>query len=237
MNVLLSTPELDAQIKQILTTIRLSMNGVVTDSMQSHGLAYKRSYGVDIPRLRTIAAGINKQHDLAQRLWLREMRETMILATLLQPVESFTPIMAQQWLERCNTIELTEQAVMNLYQHLPYATTFCMECLEAKIDMHKIFGSLLALRINQRFTNNETEAVIQSIVNQAPHASSSVCKAMGNALARFCRINRTTADRLQEITEKTLTSCKNTKAEENASFLYQVVRQELIFLGYLTEDF
>lgn len=237
MNVLLSTPELDAQIKNILTTIRLSMNGVVTDSMQAHGLQYKRNYGVDIPRLRNIASALPKQHDLAQRLWLREIRETMILASMLQPIESFSPTLAKQWLDRCNTIELIEQVVMNLFQHLPYATTLSYECLQSENDSQRIIGSLLANRISHRFTSTETEAIIQLMIDIAPRAEMSVCKAIGNALARFCRISRTKADQLQELTGKAVADYRNTNAAEKMSFIYQAVRQELIFLGYLTEDF
>ncbi len=76
-------------IKDIKTQLRLSMNGAVSQSMREKGLVYKLNFGVELPRIKGIAAGYEKNHSLAQALWKEDIRECKILAGLLQPVETF----------------------------------------------------------------------------------------------------------------------------------------------------
>ena len=43
------------QLKDIKTQLRLSMNGVVSQSMREKGLDYKLNFGVELPRIKSIA--------------------------------------------------------------------------------------------------------------------------------------------------------------------------------------
>ena len=113
--------DLHEQLKDIKTQLRLSMNGAVSQSMREKGLVYKLNFGVELPRIKKIAEGYEKNHSLAQALWKEEIRECKILAGLLQPVESFFPEIADIWVESIPNIEIAELTSMNLFQHLPYA--------------------------------------------------------------------------------------------------------------------
>ena len=61
--------DLHEQLKEIKTQLRLSMNGVVSQSMREKGLVYKLNFGVELPRIKAIAEGYEKEHSLAQALW------------------------------------------------------------------------------------------------------------------------------------------------------------------------
>ena len=89
MKYTLVNPKLEAQITEIRRKIRLSMNGIVSGQMTEKGIHYKKNYGVSIPRIKEIASTYPPSHDLAQRLWNLQIRETMIMATLLEPAGSF----------------------------------------------------------------------------------------------------------------------------------------------------
>ncbi len=65
------------------------MNGVVSQSMHEKGLVYKLNFGVELPRMKIIAARYAKDHALAQALWKEDIREFKILAAMLQPIETF----------------------------------------------------------------------------------------------------------------------------------------------------
>ncbi|GAE15114.1 DnaK suppressor protein [Bacteroides pyogenes JCM 6292] len=58
--------DIKEQLKEIKTQLRLSMNGAVSQSMREKGLTYKLNFGVELPRIKAIAAGYEKSHDLAQ---------------------------------------------------------------------------------------------------------------------------------------------------------------------------
>ena len=61
--------DIKEQLKDIKTQLRLSMNGAVSQSMREKGLVYKLNFGVELPRIKMIAEGYEKNHDLAQALW------------------------------------------------------------------------------------------------------------------------------------------------------------------------
>ena len=49
--------DIKEQLKDIKTQLRLSMNGAVSQSMREKGLVYKLNFGVELPRIKGIAAG------------------------------------------------------------------------------------------------------------------------------------------------------------------------------------
>ena len=55
-------------IKDIKGQFRLFMNGVVSQSMREKGLDYKLNFGIELPRLKEIAARYEKNHEVAQAL-------------------------------------------------------------------------------------------------------------------------------------------------------------------------
>lgn len=63
--------DIKEQLKDIKTQLRLSMNGAVSQSMREKGLVYKLNFGVELPRIKMIAEGYEKNHGLAQALWKR----------------------------------------------------------------------------------------------------------------------------------------------------------------------
>ena len=65
-------------LKEIQTQLRLSMIVAVSQSMREIGLVYKLNFGVELPRIKSIAAAYEKDHALAQALWKEDIRECKI---------------------------------------------------------------------------------------------------------------------------------------------------------------
>lgn len=95
-------------IKDIKSKFRLYMNGVISQSMREKGMDYKLNFGIEYSRIKEIAAGYEKNHDLAQVLWKENIRECKIMATLLQPADSFCKEIAEIWIEDMKYPELAE---------------------------------------------------------------------------------------------------------------------------------
>src|SRR5665811_449660 len=152
--------ELDRQISDIRLKILLSMNGKVSDQMTKSGIIYKKNFGVSIPRLKEISKLYIPNHDLAQRLWNLQIRETMILATLLQPIDKFTPEIAQNWVESFNQVEIVEQTCMNLFCKLPFANSLCLTWIKSKKIWIQITGFMLAARLVLQLNQPEMKAII-----------------------------------------------------------------------------
>ena len=67
--------DLHEQLKDIKTQLRLSMNGAVSQSMREKGLVYKLNFGVELPRIKGIAAAYEKDHFLHGQMLVSFIRK------------------------------------------------------------------------------------------------------------------------------------------------------------------
>ena len=228
MKYYISNPVLDAQINEIRQKIRLSMNGIVSDQMIQSGIIYKNNYGVSITRLREIASMYQQNHELAQQLWNLQIRESMILATLIEPVDKYSYKLANQWTEDFNQIEIIEQICMNLLSKVSFANKLCVEWIYSEKMMIQVAGFHLATRIYEKLSQEEIENIIQKALKSAENKEFHLYKAIANCLSRFCRKDKITANFILNGTSKftDLTAI-------GEQFILNAVKQEIFFLKIL----
>lgn len=217
--------ELHQQLKEIKTQLRLSMNGVVSQSMREKGLVYKLNFGVELPRIKGIAAGYEKNHALAQALWKEDIRECKILAGLLQPVESFLPEIADIWVEDIRNIEIAELTCMNLFRHLPYAPAKSFHWIASEEEYTQVCGFLTIARLlmergdmDERAGNEFLDQSVAAFLSGPYH----VRNAALTAIRRF----------MQHSEENAFRACRRVEAMEESPdeaerLLYGLVRAEL----------
>ena len=225
MSFFITNPELDKQIFEIRRRIMLSMNGDVSEQMIRSGIVYKKNYGVDIPRLKQIAALYHPNHDLAQRLWSLQIRETMILATLLEPIEEFTPENANRWLADFNQTEIIEQVTQNLLSKLPYAEMFCLEWINTNDVRAQTAAFSIAARIYNQFRENSITLIIDRGIQLSTSEKYALLRAIARCLSRFCRKNEPT---MLYVEEKIQSLCNEGLSGKN--IICEEVKQEIIFL-------
>jgi len=134
-------------IKDIKKELRSNMNGVASTSMREKGLNYRINFGIEIPRLRDIAKNYEPNHEVAQRLWHEEVRESKILAGILMPTERFFPEIANIWVDEITNPEIAQMTVMNLFSRLPYSSEKAFEWMASEIEMKQLCGFLLITRL------------------------------------------------------------------------------------------
>lgn len=108
-------------IREIKKSLRLAMNGVVSTLQRRQGLDYKINFGVEIPRIKEIAARYGKDKQLANALWQEDIRECRMIAILTMPVEEFTADEADEWIATARYTELADQLSMHLLCKIPDA--------------------------------------------------------------------------------------------------------------------
>lgn len=227
MKLFIENKELDNTVKEIRRRIRASMNGVVADSMKEKGILYKRNFGVDLPHLREMAKKYEQNHDLAQRLWSLEIRETMILATLLEPAESFNEDYAEKWLRSVNNIELVEQICMNLFSKLSYGKDFSLKLMHSDESWHQITGFTLAARLWKDFDDNQVDILIKAAFVKSDVEDYYRNKAATLLLSRLCR-------RSKEISEKIWTQVSSFEHSNKLHQRYMAdeIANEISFLNF-----
>lgn len=221
--------QLHEQLKAIKTQLRLSMNGAVSQSMREKGLVYRLNFGVELPRIKQIAAAFPKEHHLAQALWKEDIRECKILAALLQPAESFLPEIADIWVEDIRNIEIAELTSMNLFQHLPYAPAKSFHWMADEREYVQVCGFLTAARLlmkrgdmNERAANELLDQAVCAFLSGSYH----VRNAAMSALRRF----------MQHSEEHAFAVCRRVESMKDSTneaeqLLYRLVSDEVEQVG------
>lgn len=218
--------ELKEQLKDIKTQLRLSMNGVVSQSMREKGLHYKLNFGVELPRIKSIASAYEKNHELAQALWKEEIRECKILAGMLQPVETFYPEIADIWVEEIRNTEIAELTCMNLFQHLPYAPAKSFRWIASECEYTQVCGFLTIARLLMKKGDMDERAAgefLDQALCAALASSYHVRNAALLAIRKYMQHKEEHAFRLCRMVEHLEGSDK-----EAEQVLYNMVREEAI---------
>lgn len=134
-------------LKEIENDLRRAMNGVIANSMREKGIVYKLNFGVALPEIKEIARKYDKDAALAEALWQEDIREFNILATLLQPVDSFSSDQAKRWISEIPYQEVAEQLCVNLLKELPYAEHLVLEYFFKEKRFDRIVAFLLAAQL------------------------------------------------------------------------------------------
>ena len=175
-------------IKEIKKQFRLFMNGIVSQSMREKGLDYKLNFGIELPRLKEIAAKFEKNHDVAQALWKENIRECKILAGMLQPIDTFYPEIADIWVEDMHYPEIAELTCMNLFQHLPYASDKAFQWMADEGEYFQFCGYMLMARLLMR-GNEMNERAENEFLDQAMTVlqgeTGMICRSASTALKKY----------------------------------------------------
>ena len=180
--------EVQQQLRDIKQSFRLMMDGAVAQSMREKGVDYHLNWGATLPRLREKATEIGPNYDLAIALWKENIRECKILATMIMPADQILPEVVDIWMEQTETVEIAEQAAMNLYQHLPYAPVKAYQWIASDHELYQLCGFHILSRLFMR-GQEPNERGINEFLDQAHVAllssSLSVRKAALNSLNHF----------------------------------------------------
>ena len=129
--------------------LRAAMNGVASRAIRESGMGYRLVYGVELPRLRQIAADVAPDRRLAQSLWQEDIRECKLLAIMLYPLEEFGSDIAEMWVDdiRPEQAELAQVLSMDLLCHAPYASELAFRWMADERPVRQLCGFLTLTRL------------------------------------------------------------------------------------------
>jgi len=212
--------EVEDQLKKIKSALRTRMNGEISDNMTQKGILYKLNYGMLLPELKNLSKKYIPNKLLAERLWHLRIRETMILATYLYPVDEFSFETAQEWLEMFSTQEITEICCFNLFSKLPYVELLISDWIEKPESFAKLSAWLLMARKYQSLSAEKIEKYIDIAVDSINKENASIQNAMIIALKRIGSLDEPA---------KLLTKLATWKNAENTNILYEEIKNDLDF--------
>ena len=139
--------DITRQLNEIKQSFRMLMNGETFRSMKEKGMDYRLNWGANTLDLRKKADEIGKDYHLAIALWKENVRECKILATMTMPVNQMEKDLVDLWMEQTEVQEIAEQAVFNLYQHLPFAPSLAYSWIASSREIEQLSGYLLLARV------------------------------------------------------------------------------------------
>ena len=171
----------ESDLKNIKKELRAAMNGVLSAKMREAGAPYKLVFGVELPRLQSIAAEFQPSRTLAQQLWNENIRECKLLATMLMPPQEFLPEMADIWVEEIPTAEVAQVLCMQLLCKEPWCAVTAFEWIASPAPMRQLCGFLCIARLLQQGAQLQDRS-IEELKDQAesllPNANLSLRKAI-----------------------------------------------------------
>lgn len=147
MDFILDDQETEKKFQQILMLIKSRKSGEIADLMKQKGIEYKINWGVSIIELREIAKQFEPDHLLALKLWNKQWRETMILATLIDEPNKVTEEQINFWTKTFENTEIAEQASANLWVKTKFAFVKAMEWCRGKKHIIRYTGVHLIGRL------------------------------------------------------------------------------------------
>ena len=174
-----------SSLNEIKSELRLYMNGPLAQSLRGRGLKYRLIFGVELPRLKEIAAKYERDHDLAQALWKEDIRECRILAGYLQPTETFLPDLADIWLEAMHDTEIIDYTCMNLFRRLPYAKDKAFQWMASEAVLTQYAGFRLMahlLRSQDALSPQDRDELLDQAEAAASSDSPLLCQVARNVL-------------------------------------------------------
>ena len=132
MSFLLDKPEIEKEFQLLLRQINARKNGDVALSMKKQGIGYKVNWGVSVVELRELSSHYDKNHLLALKLWNKQWRESMILATLLDEPAKVTEEQMDFWTKSFENYEIAEQASANLWVNTRFSFIKALEWSRGK---------------------------------------------------------------------------------------------------------
>ena len=139
-----------SDIQDIKKELRAAMNGILSARMREAGAPYKLVFGVELPRLQSIATEFQPSRTLAQQLWNENIRECKLLAAMLMPPQEFLPEIADIWIDEIPTAEVAQVLSMQLISKEPWCATSAFEWIASPSPMRQLCGFLCIARLLQQ---------------------------------------------------------------------------------------
>lgn len=160
--------------------------------MARYGITPENTYGASIPNLRKIAKEIGISHKLAQQLWITDIRETRILASMIDDLDMVTEAQMENWVNEFNYWEICDQCCMNLFEKTKFAYKKAVEWSAREKEFIKRAGFVLMARLavsDKKADDNKFEKFFPIIKREAIDERNYVKKAVSWALRQIGKRN------------------------------------------------
>ena len=111
--------------------------------MARFGIQSSNSFGVSVPKLRTLAQEVGRDHLLAQQLWETGLHDARLLATMVDDHRQVTADQMDKWVSDFDSWDIVDGSCGNLFDKTPFAAAKAREWCKREEEFVKRAGFVL----------------------------------------------------------------------------------------------
>ena len=127
----------------VLAKLRSLSNSESLKGMSRFGIETKSALGVSIPKLRSLAREVGKDHALAEALWTSRVHEARILASMVDEPAQVTEAQMDRWVKDFDSWDVCDQCCSNLFDKVAFARAKAVEWSAREEEYVKRAGFVL----------------------------------------------------------------------------------------------
>jgi 3-methyladenine DNA glycosylase AlkD len=131
------------EVKEIVDRLRSMGDEKAVEGMARFGIQSSNSFGVSVPKLRTLAREVGRDHLLAMRLWETELHDARLLATMVDNPEEVTTDQMDRWVREFDSWDVVDGSCGNLFDKTPFAVAKAKEWCNREEEFVKRAGFVL----------------------------------------------------------------------------------------------
>ncbi len=214
---------MDRQVKMIQARVRQLMNGEVAQQLQNAGYSYRKLYGVSLVHLRQLSQEFKPSNEIAERLWFMNIREMMILATMIAERDTLTDEKLSEWADGITNIELAEQVAFNLLGKRQSS----LKILEKWILHPQVFvryAALMSIGWQYRFAGEGLSAFLQDNLStiEALAGDNRLVRAVAHCLKMAGRFDKKFQPKVVGLARKWIASDMNHLKQAGEEILFEI---------------
>ncbi|MEE8469807.1 MAG: DNA alkylation repair protein [Dehalococcoidia bacterium] len=222
------------QYDEILNRLKTLSDPKAVEGMARYGISPENTYGVSIPKLRSIAKESGRNRALAQELWASGIHEARILASMIDDPKMTTEEQMESWAKDFDSWDVCDGCCMNLFEKTPFAYQKAVEWSARGEEFIKRAGFVLMARLavsDKKAEDKQFEAFLPIIKREAHDNRNFVKKGVNWALRQIGKrnagLNRKAIETAKEMQEMNSKSAKWIASDAIRELTSQAVQERL----------
>ena len=135
------------EVKQVIDRLRSMSDPEAVEGMARFRIQSNNSFGVSVPKLRTLAREVGHDHSLALKLWETGLHDARLLATMVDDPRQVTVDQMDRWVRDFDSWDVVDGSCGNLFDKTPYAIAKAKEWCKREEEFVKRAGFVLMAEI------------------------------------------------------------------------------------------
>jgi 3-methyladenine DNA glycosylase AlkD len=131
------------EVKQAVDLLKSLGDPKAVEGMARFGIQSNNSFGVSVPKLRTLAREVGRDHMLALKLWETGVHDARLLATMIDNPKQITIDQMDEWVRDFDSWDIVDGCCGNLFDKTPFAVAKAKEWCKREEEFVKRAGFVL----------------------------------------------------------------------------------------------